>query len=188
MTLHPGGKPFVSDRRSCQLRITSHVSSCNPRWLPSSRRYGKVAEWFKAPVLKTGVPARVPWVRIPPFPPTARSRLPHFIARPDMTILSAAASYSSDDPTNSSPRHYPKHANDHDSTERDQQQLWPFAKHTRLCAELIGPNRTMVSDRTCVVEKTGCARESHNDQQHDYLLSLLHFRAAIRKTMFVGNS
>ena len=30
---------------------------------------GEVAEWFKAPVLKTGVPARVPWVRIPPSPP-----------------------------------------------------------------------------------------------------------------------
>ena len=28
-----------------------------------------MAEWFKAPVLKTGVPARVPWVRIPPLPP-----------------------------------------------------------------------------------------------------------------------
>jgi hypothetical protein len=28
-----------------------------------------VAERFKAPVLKTGVPARVPWVRIPPLPP-----------------------------------------------------------------------------------------------------------------------
>ena len=32
-------------------------------------RAGRVAEWFKAPVLKTGVPARVPWVRIPPLPP-----------------------------------------------------------------------------------------------------------------------
>jgi hypothetical protein len=32
-------------------------------------RDGRVAEWFKAPVLKTGVPARVPWVRIPPLPP-----------------------------------------------------------------------------------------------------------------------
>ena len=30
-----------------------------------------MAEWFKAPVLKTGVPARVPWVRIPPLPPEA---------------------------------------------------------------------------------------------------------------------
>jgi hypothetical protein len=30
---------------------------------------GRVAEWFKAPVLKTGVPARAPWVRIPPLPP-----------------------------------------------------------------------------------------------------------------------
>jgi hypothetical protein len=28
-----------------------------------------VAEWFKAPVLKTGELARVPWVRIPPPPP-----------------------------------------------------------------------------------------------------------------------
>ena len=32
-------------------------------------KLGRVAEWFKAPVLKTGVPARVPWVRIPPLPP-----------------------------------------------------------------------------------------------------------------------
>ena len=31
---------------------------------------GWVAERFKAPVLKTGVPARVPWVRIPPHPLT----------------------------------------------------------------------------------------------------------------------
>ena len=28
-----------------------------------------MAEWFKAPVLKTGRPARVSWVRIPPLPP-----------------------------------------------------------------------------------------------------------------------
>src|SRR5579872_1810332 len=30
---------------------------------------GEVAERLNAPVLKTGVPARVPWVRIPPSPP-----------------------------------------------------------------------------------------------------------------------
>ncbi len=29
---------------------------------------GWVAEWFKAPVLKTGVRATVPWVQIPPHP------------------------------------------------------------------------------------------------------------------------
>jgi hypothetical protein len=34
---------------------------------------GRVAEWFKAPVLKTGVPARVPWVRIPPLPPRSNA-------------------------------------------------------------------------------------------------------------------
>jgi hypothetical protein len=30
---------------------------------------GRVAEWFKAPVLKTGEGASLPWVRIPPCPP-----------------------------------------------------------------------------------------------------------------------
>ena len=35
------------------------------KWQPR----GWVAEWFKAPVLKTGVPERVPGVRIPPQPP-----------------------------------------------------------------------------------------------------------------------
>src|SRR6476620_5943520 len=29
---------------------------------------GQVAEWLKAPVLKTGGPSRVSWVRIPPCP------------------------------------------------------------------------------------------------------------------------
>ena len=31
---------------------------------------GEVAEWSKAPHSKCGVPGRVPWVRIPPSPPT----------------------------------------------------------------------------------------------------------------------
>ena len=30
---------------------------------------GEVPEWLKGPVLKTGVRASVPWVRIPPSPP-----------------------------------------------------------------------------------------------------------------------
>ena len=30
---------------------------------------GQVAEWLKAPVSKTGIPATVSWVRIPPCPP-----------------------------------------------------------------------------------------------------------------------
>ncbi len=33
--------------------------------------HGRVAERFKAPVLKTGVRETVPWVRIPPLPPNA---------------------------------------------------------------------------------------------------------------------
>ncbi len=36
--------------------------------------YGGVAEWFKAPVLKTGDSARGPWVRIPPPPPIIEKR------------------------------------------------------------------------------------------------------------------
>src|SRR6266478_1107457 len=36
-------------------------------------RPGWVAERFKAPVLKTGVGASSPWVRIPPHPPAPRS-------------------------------------------------------------------------------------------------------------------
>ena len=37
-------------------------------------RTGEVAEWFKAPVLKTGVGASLPWVRIPPSPPRLKKR------------------------------------------------------------------------------------------------------------------
>src|SRR5688572_9940119 len=37
---------------------------------PTNPARGGVAEWFKAPVLKTGVVARLPWVRIPPPPLT----------------------------------------------------------------------------------------------------------------------
>ena len=43
---------------------------------PLASKDGRVAEWFKAPVLKTGVPARVPWVRIPPLPPVLPSSTP----------------------------------------------------------------------------------------------------------------
>src|ERR1700750_419292 len=46
------------------------------RWRKSSEliiyrhpKLGEVVEWFKAPVLKTGVGASLPWVRIPPSPP-----------------------------------------------------------------------------------------------------------------------
>jgi hypothetical protein len=35
----------------------------------AAEEFGWVAEWFKAPVLKTGVGESPPWVRIPPHPP-----------------------------------------------------------------------------------------------------------------------
>src|SRR6266849_9760078 len=46
---------------------------------------GRVAEWFKAPVLKTGVPARVPWVRIPPLPPVDCSPLFAIVRNPQQS-------------------------------------------------------------------------------------------------------
>src|SRR5262249_47594681 len=37
-------------------------------------RRGEVAKWLTAPHSKCGVPARVPWVRIPPSPPIPPAR------------------------------------------------------------------------------------------------------------------
>ena len=39
-----------------------------------SFRDGRVAEWFKAPVLKTGRGSRLSWVRIPPLPPAMNKK------------------------------------------------------------------------------------------------------------------
>jgi hypothetical protein len=44
--------------------------------------YGGMAEWLKAPVLKTGRIARFSWVRIPLPPPT-----PEAIFRPPKLVL-----------------------------------------------------------------------------------------------------
>ena len=54
-------------------RPVAHRSKAGRLW-PSDR--GRVSEWFKEPVLKTGVRETVPWVRIPPLPPMATNRLP----------------------------------------------------------------------------------------------------------------
>ena len=45
------------------------TNSLYSRILPTGFQYGEVTEWSNVPVLKTGVPSRVPWVRIPPSPP-----------------------------------------------------------------------------------------------------------------------
>ena len=41
------------------------------------RTVGRVAEWFKAAVLKTAVGESSPWVRIPPLPPRILSVYPN---------------------------------------------------------------------------------------------------------------
>jgi hypothetical protein len=50
-----------------------------------AKLYGEVAEWLMAPVLKTGVPERVPGVRIPPSPP-----VPYLVLRLPLLARKAA--------------------------------------------------------------------------------------------------
>jgi hypothetical protein len=57
------------------------------RFAKQRQWFGRVAEWFKAPVLKTGVPARVPWVRIPPLPPVSCSPLFAFVRNPQLSAF-----------------------------------------------------------------------------------------------------
>src|SRR3546814_12562556 len=54
--------------RHTRCALVTGVQTCA---LPSSdpQRHGRVSEWFKEPVLKTGDGATRPWVRIPPLPP-----------------------------------------------------------------------------------------------------------------------
>jgi hypothetical protein len=54
--------------RGKSRHVTRPMSDAIERPSKHLPRLGGVAERFKAPVLKTGVLARVPWVRIPPPP------------------------------------------------------------------------------------------------------------------------
>src|SRR5690606_10691692 len=60
-------------RGEMPLLIANRLSQDFPILRSSAKclilKAGRVAEWFKAPVLKTGVGASPPWVRIPPLPP-----------------------------------------------------------------------------------------------------------------------
>ena len=57
------------------LANTVFGTSSRSRFIQASQRLGRVAEWFKAAVLKTAVGATPPWVRIPPLPPIIWSKL-----------------------------------------------------------------------------------------------------------------
>ena len=52
-------------------RPAAGFEPCPATPAPHASRHdsGRVAEWFMAPVLKTGVGESSPWVRIPPLPP-----------------------------------------------------------------------------------------------------------------------
>ncbi len=47
---------------------------------------GEVPEWLNGPVLKTGVRASVPWVRIPPSPPTSFTKPCQIMSRLKLTL------------------------------------------------------------------------------------------------------
>ena len=66
--------------------------------VPPREPSGRVAEWFKAAVLKTAVGATPPWVRIPPLPPgsrvlprCSRQRLPEANGRIPVVVPTARA-------------------------------------------------------------------------------------------------
>jgi hypothetical protein len=66
---------YENDGTKNQTSIWNHSAAAVMFALVTARNYlirftGWVAERLKAPVLKTGRPARVSWVRIPPHPPT----------------------------------------------------------------------------------------------------------------------
>jgi hypothetical protein len=51
--------------------LAARAGAC---YLGAAISHGEVAEWSNAPDSKSGVPATVPWVRIPPSPPRKRTR------------------------------------------------------------------------------------------------------------------
>lgn len=59
--------------RAARERLPGETTAQGPTRAAKPERYGSVAEWFKALVLKTSVRGTAPWVRIPPLPPTRPS-------------------------------------------------------------------------------------------------------------------
>ena len=55
-------------------------------------QHGRVAEWLKAPDSKSGVVARLPWVRIPPLPPFRDLLIVNGMAKPEEAGASESAS------------------------------------------------------------------------------------------------
>jgi hypothetical protein len=69
-----GREPDARSTSQSRSKKIAPAATLNLATLRASRNNalpGRVAERFKAPVLKTGVRESVPWVRIPPLPPVA---------------------------------------------------------------------------------------------------------------------
>ena len=60
---------ILSGSDTFALAILSHYRYENPASKGANRFRGEVAEWLNVPHSKCGVPARAPWVQIPPSPP-----------------------------------------------------------------------------------------------------------------------
>ena len=58
------------------MGLALRVCRCHAARVPD----GEVAEWFMALVLKTSVGESLPWVRIPPSPPSAYAKAPAGLA------------------------------------------------------------------------------------------------------------
>src|SRR5690242_5353844 len=65
------GRPRIGRSQTSVRKERLSIAPCSSL---AEKHPGGVAEWFKAPVLKTGVVVRLPWVRIPP-PPLENEKL-----------------------------------------------------------------------------------------------------------------
>ena len=75
---------IVATRRQMPAAKYLH-SGAEPIWRRTARLHGEVAEWSNAPVLKTGVGASPPWVRIPPSPPIIHDEVNFMLIRPEIS-------------------------------------------------------------------------------------------------------
>ena len=78
-----GGRPRAIRLGGCHSGVSEQgtlfrdgeeLIEASPRCCEQCPR-GRVAEWFKAAVLKTAMGASPSWVRIPPLPPAVASKL-----------------------------------------------------------------------------------------------------------------
>jgi hypothetical protein len=92
----------LPDRRFSFAAVTSGRSPLTLKGRAAKREAsGRVAEWLKAPVLKTGRRATVSWVRIPPLPPFSDFALSPYGRRSSRDLASAHPAFRIANPSGS---------------------------------------------------------------------------------------